>query len=1087
MLGDSLGPYRIERSIATGGTGRIFFARDLESAEPVAIKVASDRDGAASSSLRREARLLCELAGLSPSIVSWRFHDLDASPPWFAMEWIDGVSLAEFTTQTHQALLRTSGDCLSIPANPAVLLQQADPHSLQRLLHLLQQVAAALASLHERGVAHGDLSPNNIHLRANEVPVLLDFGAAFLDRSAQQVRDVLTQGRREFGTPGYQAPELRAGAANDWRRDSYSLGGVVWNLLTGTPPSRAAPSEIERMISQPELRRLLLALLSPKAEQRITARETEIVLASLRGLVAPSSGVSRRSPLPRARLVGREPSLELLRERLTQASAGLGSAVIVCGEAGIGKSRLLNEMVAIAQRTRFEVVVASCADAGASRSASIPSPLAELFLREQADPGDTAAPAFRRARELETIFDALVRLAERAPLLLVLDDLHWADDLTWAFARSERLARLFTLPICLVASYRSGEPGAPAVGTLDARVWSTLTLERLAIDDVRSVALTLLGLTALPSGAEQWLHEVTAGNPLHVVECVQELRSRPTADGSLSEHFFAEPAKQDIVESLLGVLRRRLTKLSPGARECARIAAMFGDEFAVTELTQALTAVRPELPVTSALEELRLANVIETNGFARCRFTHNLFAHCSLEPIAGVDEQALGRELARYCESEGSVDDARRGAGFLAMLHAMAGSPERAFQGFVEAARLQRSENRVSRARSLYLRALEQALLLSVEARQPHSLVLSDVHAELADLLQREARDSEADFHYERALALAPGELDGLKRAGLLRKRARGLRSRDRYQAATDLLAAARAQLASSRDQPGFWSEWIEVQLAQFWLEYYARKPFGALLQELEPIVLERGASLQQSDFYQCACASLLVAGRYSGNEQACIYAARALQALRDSEHRDRLADAHMVAGFPLLWCGPEQWQRAVELIEQAERGALWVDDLTLLAQTRTYLALAHRRCGNVEGAEFAARAAFVAADRINSAGYRGAALASLSWVSWKRGEIKACDRTAREARTCWRGGALRHPFQAFLNIVWADTLRLLERFDEARALLAELLAADLQALPPELEAEILRATGEQEFADARAADALLQGVTRCAQLHGFA
>src|SRR6478735_3962911 len=1085
MLGDSLGAYRIERAVATGGTGRIFFARHLESGEPVALKIAGDHAGAASSSLRREARLLYELAGLSPSIVSWRFHDLDASPPWLAMEWIDGVSLAEYTAHMQRAVRRASGDSASTTI-PGGVLQHGDGHSLQRLLHVLQQLAAALASLHERGITHGDLSPDNVLLRANEVPVHVDFRPAFLDRSAHQLREVLTEGRRESGTVGYIAPELRAGEANDWRRDSYALGGVAWYVLTGAQPGGATPGEIERLIPQPELRQLLLGLLSPKAEQRTSAREAELALSSLRGLVAPSSGVSRRTPLPRTRLVGREPSLKFLRDRLNQARAGQGSAVIVSGEAGIGKSRLLNEIVGIAQRTRFEVVVASCADAGAARTANVTSPLADLFLHERVDAGDDSAPACVRARQLDAIFYAVVAITKRAPLLVVLDDLHWADDLTWAFARSERLARLSTLPICLLASYRSGESGAPAVGTLDTRVWSTLTLERLPVDDVRSVALSLLGVTTLPSGAEQWLHDVTAGNPLHVVECVRELRSRPSADGSLSERVFAEPAKQDVVESLLGVLRRRLTKLSPEARQCARIAAMFGDTFAVSELTHALSAVCPELPAAQALEELRQANVIENDGFARGRFSHNLFAHCSLEPVPGVDEQALGRELARYCESEGWGDDARRGAGFLAMLHALAGSPERAFQSFVEAARVARSENRISTARSQYLRALEQFQLLPVEAQSPYSFVVSDVHAELADLLQREARDSEAELHYERALALAPSELGGLKRAGLLRKRARGLRSRDRYPMAVELLVAARTELSSNRDLPGFWSEWIEVQLTRFWLEYYARRPFGDLLQELEPVILEHGTSLQQSDFYQCACASLLVAARYAGNEQACEYASRALRALRDSEHHDRLPDAHMVAGFPLLWCGPEGWAQAVQLIEQAERGALWVDDLTLLAQTRTYLALAHRRCGNVEAAEAAARAAFISADRINSAGYRGAALASLSWVSWKRGEIKACDRTAREARTCWREGALRHPFQAFLNIVWADALRLLERFDEARSLLAELLAPDLQALPPELEAEILRATGEQEFGDARAADALLQGVTRCAQLHGF-
>jgi serine/threonine-protein kinase len=129
--------------------------------------------------------------------------------PYFVMELLDGVSLSK--------LLRSGG-----------------PPPFARALRLLKQVAAALGAAHAAGVVHRDLKPDNIHVTANDVVKVLDFGVAKMAGAGR-----LTRTGMVFGTPHYMSPEQASGGAVDHRTDIYALGIIMYEMFAGRVPFEA--------------------------------------------------------------------------------------------------------------------------------------------------------------------------------------------------------------------------------------------------------------------------------------------------------------------------------------------------------------------------------------------------------------------------------------------------------------------------------------------------------------------------------------------------------------------------------------------------------------------------------------------------------------------------------------------------------------------------------------------------------------------------------------------------------------------------------------------------------------------------------
>ncbi len=262
--------YRLEEQIGTGAFGVVFDAFDKQTEKRVAIKLLSPAlcdDKRALARFRREAIAASRIQ--HPGIVE--IHDFgiqDEGVSYIVMEYLAGRDLA-------------------------TLLEQEPYIAPQRAANIIQQCAQALASAHDAGVLHRDLKPANIFLIQNpdrsERIKILDFGIA-KDRSSNPRTADLTSASKVVGTPYYMAPEQAQGQALDPRADIYSLGVILYELLTGSRPfegasvyeillahvsaDRVPPSRLRpELSSEKELGYIVLKAISAKSSKRYSSMQ----------------------------------------------------------------------------------------------------------------------------------------------------------------------------------------------------------------------------------------------------------------------------------------------------------------------------------------------------------------------------------------------------------------------------------------------------------------------------------------------------------------------------------------------------------------------------------------------------------------------------------------------------------------------------------------------------------------------------------------------------------------------------------------------------------------------------------------------
>ena len=214
---EQVGPYQVLNEIARGGQGAVFRAKHLSLGTHVALKILTDPDETARHRFVQEAKTLARLR--HPSLL--RVEDLGELPdgrPYLAMEIVKGSNLAEW----REVLGRPSVD---------------------KLLALLESLAETLHFCHEAGIVHRDLKPSNVMIEERTGRVLLvDFGLVKRDRLrlawSTQDRPSLTDEGASLGTPSYMPPEQISSDYGEVgpRSDVYSLGGVLYFLLTGEKP-----------------------------------------------------------------------------------------------------------------------------------------------------------------------------------------------------------------------------------------------------------------------------------------------------------------------------------------------------------------------------------------------------------------------------------------------------------------------------------------------------------------------------------------------------------------------------------------------------------------------------------------------------------------------------------------------------------------------------------------------------------------------------------------------------------------------------------------------------------------------------------
>jgi len=704
------GPYVATRVLATGGMSVVWHATHRATGEAVALKTVRVPDEVYLASLRREIHALSRLR--HPGVVRIVAEGLTGGVPWYAMELLAGETLGDVHAKSwarprtdpgeeHTTVRVAGAHRQEEPASGQTTRAIAAGGHLPRVLTLVRRLCTPLAFLHGEGIVHCDLKPHNVLISPGDLPVLVDFGLAWRAAGVvgREVAEVIT---KVAGTPAYMAPEQIRLDAIDPRTDLYALGCVLYELVVGHTPFvgghdvlvqqlTRAPTPPSALVTgvPPALDRLILALLAKQPRERIGYAEDVIV--ALEKLGAEPDRESMPCPRPRLyrpTLSGRERVLRELLAAVERPKVGAGSCVLLGGESGIGKTFLATE-VARRAGAELKVVASTCAPRGSLRAGSELLPFQELFGaiadrctalgadatdRILGPRGKVLAPYAPRLARLpgvadhpdppelsgaaakELVFAALretiAAFAREEPLLLLLDDLQWADELGLEFLATLPDGFIEEHPIAILATYRSEDRSDALARILARRDVRGVTIGRLDEGNVRDVVRDMLAMDRLPDAFVRFLARQSEGNPFFVAEylrtAVAEGVVRRASDDRISvggseddqgSGVFERLAVPRTIRELVG---RRIHALSDSARALAEVACVIGRTFDAETLQSAAHAT--DALAMEGLAELLAREVIEPMEGGRFQFVHDKLREVACGSIP--EDRRIGLHLA---------------------------------------------------------------------------------------------------------------------------------------------------------------------------------------------------------------------------------------------------------------------------------------------------------------------------------------------------------------------------------------------------------------------------------------------------------
>ncbi|WP_437331003.1 serine/threonine-protein kinase [Sorangium sp. So ce381] len=827
MVGDPLiergariGEYTIADRLGEGGFGAVFRGRD-GAGNDAAIKIFKDVSAQNAGQLFAQQNEIEALLRLRhPSLVKLSSYGvLDGVGLYLAMELVQGETLDRY--------LARMGSLDTIEA-----------------LRIARRVAEALAHCHALNVLHLDLKPSNIVLTDPYEPRLkiLDFGLATLTVSFQP-----EHARVNAGTIAYLAPEcLKRGALGrpSPRMDLYAVGVMLYELLAGRLPF--SDGTVNSVINQkvygtlvplahaaPETPAPVVALVEELLERdparrfssaaRLCARLKELYYVTLHGTSPPPAGAEAGAPerdaaAPEtfddahdAPFVGREQELGRLIELVQGAVRGEPRPAVVVGDTGVGKSRLVAELLRSAEQAGTAIVAyGRCRELsglvpysairealtqialwlerhGDSRAARIRR-LVSLVIADDAALLQGLVPELTRAVGLAEeggaigpggtrwIADLILRLlgaiSEEIPVVLAIEDVHWADEAT-----QEVLLRLSDqlgeMPVLLLGTARPpfargssmpppgsslpppgssalrGPPGSSPMTPRSAGWLAWKDVERIDLGPLRPDANRAL-LSALGRGAGDDLVQelvrrvplLAAGNPLFNIQVVRNMetegflqRSRSGAlEISRADASYLAPA------SVSDVLSRSIDALDPTTVQVLGVAALIGRQFLRDDLVE--LGLFDPAEVDSALRDAAAHYVCLSEDGGLTSFSHDAAREQLAARVPAEERPDYHGRIARRIELRGGDP------GTLAHHVERAGELDRAASAYLlaagEADRLQDphgASRRLKQALALLERLPLDPARIELRARCAHELArvacLLGSTAEPLDLLRR--------------------------------------------------------------------------------------------------------------------------------------------------------------------------------------------------------------------------------------------------------------------------------------------------------------------------------------------------------------
>ncbi|NDJ52746.1 MAG: protein kinase [Chloroflexi bacterium] len=772
--------YILQSELGRGGMGVVYRALDRLTQQHVALKRVSlpssridstDRLARHQSqdyrrALAREFRTLASLR--HPNIISVLDYGFDGGgQPFYTMEILEDA--------------------------PNILEAGRDKPLLKQM-ELLVQVLQALAYLHRRGIIHRDLKPDNVLVVEERVKVL-DFGLAI-------AQDYIADAAAFVGTVAYAAPEVIRGQAATAASDLYAVGVMAVEMISGRYPYQrdqgtgmllteiiSSQPDLSQLDTDERLRATLIQLLSKEPKHRPDdAVDLIAAYAEATDQAIPrETELIRESYLQAADFIGRSDALNQLITALGEARQGFGGLWLVGGESGVGKSRLVDELriqalvdgglVLFGQAVsegaapyrlwrdilRYLSLQTDLTDLEASVLKALVPDIATLIKREVSDAPDID-PAAAQDRLIAVVENVFRR--QGAPIVVILEDLHWAHESLAILARVAKIAP--QLPLLMIGTYRNDEqPDLPSMLTEMADidpVPQVIELERLNYQEIAELSVAMLGeAIGRKDQVLSLLQRETEGNVYFIVEVVRILAEEAGELALVGERPLPENM---FVGGIRTVVQRRLARVADNARPLLRIAAVIGRDIDTLILNRLITEnpVLYESGLDDWLTTCASAMILERNvgasGEKGWRFGHDKLREGLLADIAAEESRVIHLNVAKAIEAV--YPDQASQLTALAYHWRLAGD-------LVKEASYSYRAGEQTLANGAYVEAatfLQRSLELAPQVNMPTSQQ-AHIARLLGDAYHGAGRLSPAAEYYDRALELLGWPFDN-SRAGLM-------------------------------------------------------------------------------------------------------------------------------------------------------------------------------------------------------------------------------------------------------------------------------------------------------------------------------
>ncbi len=673
--------YTVKKFLGEGGKKKVYLAYDTLLDRDVAFALIKTEklDDASRMRISREAKAMGKL-GDHPNIVTIYDFGQVGEQPYVVLPLMPGGDIEGLIEKAPERRL-----------------------PIERAIKIIREVCNGLEHAHAKGIIHRDIKPGNVWLSGDGTAKVGDFGLAL----AVDVSRLTGEGMM-VGTYYYMPPEQALGSEITPRADLYSVGAMLYEMVTGRPPfmGDGAVAIIGQHINTPPvspnwhrpdlpppLAALIMRLLEKDPRNRLgTAREVLEAIEAVEAcksaeLSAEVSSVLAESPLYRRVFVGRETELRQLQSAFDAAASGQGSVMMVVGEPGIGKTALTEQLGTYVSLRNGRVLVGHCYEEGSlslpylafvevlrsyaqarnvshlkkelgTGARSVARIVSEVRERLKIKPGPQVNPEEERYQLMQGVTEFLGSAAMSQPLLIVLEDLHSADKGTLEML--EHVGRnLADKRLLIAGTYRDVEvdrthPLSAALAELRRLPgFGRVLLRGLNVDEVRRLLSSIAG-QEVPWSLAEVVHRQTEGNPLFVQEVVRYLVEDGvfTREGGQWRASSDTPVEMRIPDGLRDVIGKRLSRLSESCNQVLSVAAVIGRDFQPEVLLRVAGIADDEL--VAALEEaMKMAVVEERTGVgARVsyRFAHAFFRQTLYEEIIAPRRIRLHRQVATALE-----------------------------------------------------------------------------------------------------------------------------------------------------------------------------------------------------------------------------------------------------------------------------------------------------------------------------------------------------------------------------------------------------------------------------------------------------